>query len=101
MEEAIDEDGADESVELEAEAVEEGSASGDQGCKIRSGRDRIIRIIAIGIWSEFCQKSSKFCSHSWNRSGKAPAKTGFTKNHPEQENQKTMWSTSEEATDTQ
>ena len=22
----------------------------EQGCKIRSGRDRIIRIIAIGIW---------------------------------------------------
>ena len=45
-----------------------------QGCKIRSGRDRIIRIIAIRIWSKFCQKSSKFCSHSWNRSGKNPEK---------------------------
>ena len=36
----------------------------DQGCKIRSGRDRIIRIIAIGISSKFCQKSPKFCSNS-------------------------------------
>ena len=33
-----------------------------QGCKIRSGRDRIIRIIAIEILSEFCQKSSILCS---------------------------------------
>ena len=31
-----------------------------QGCKIRSGRDRIIRIIAIGILTKFCQKSSEF-----------------------------------------
>ena len=29
---------------------------------MRSGRDRIIRIIAIGIWSKFCRKSSKSCS---------------------------------------
>ena len=26
-------------------------ASAGQGCKIRSGRNRIIRITAIGIWS--------------------------------------------------
>ena len=32
--------------------------------------------------SEFCQKFSKFCSHFWNRSGKTPAKTGFTKKPP-------------------
>jgi len=35
-----------------------------QGCKIRSGRDRIIRIIAIIILSKFCQKSSKFSSQT-------------------------------------
>ena len=35
---------------------------GPQGCKIRSGRDRIIRIIAIEIRSKLCRKSSKLCS---------------------------------------
>ena len=53
------------------------SVSWLQGCKIRSGRGRIIRIFVIGIRSEFCQKSSKFCSHSWNRSGKTPNSVGI------------------------
>ena len=36
-----------------------------QGCKIRSGRDRIIRIIAIGIWSNsvrFHENSARILS---------------------------------------
>ena len=35
-----------------------------QGCKIRSGRDRIIRIIAIGIWSEIIKILLAFCRNS-------------------------------------
>ena len=36
-----------------------------------------------------------FLESKWKNTGKT------RKNHPEQEKQKTMWSTSEEATDTQ
>ena len=35
-----------------------------QGCKIRSGRDRIIRIIAIGIESEIIKILLAFCRNS-------------------------------------
>ena len=36
----------------------------DQGCKIRSGRDRIIRIIAIGILTEIFKILLAFCLNS-------------------------------------
>ena len=44
-------------VELTARSADEGRAS--QGCKIRFGRNRIIRIVAIEILSEFYQKSAR------------------------------------------
>ena len=41
-----------------------------QGCKIRSGRDRIIRIIAIGIWSEIIKILLAFLESKWKSTGK-------------------------------
>ena len=40
-----------------------------QGCKIRSGRDRIIRIIAIGIWSEIIKILLAFLESKWKNTG--------------------------------
>ena len=39
----------------------------EQGCKIRSGRDRIIRIIAIGIWSEIIKILLAFLESKWKK----------------------------------